>query len=684
MRRLLLFTVLAIFALPALGQTTAAVSGYCSQGGTAAKVQGTQSTNTLQGIVPSCQVTVYLTGTQNKATIYSNASNTPLSNPFTANAINSINPGGWLFWTATGAPVDVVSSGGIPPNVYSQPVTVCTDCSPGGGSGSGNIGGSTAANEGVAGAAINNTLAPVPETQVQTAGGVTTYTCNEDHNAGDWDVRCHGWAANPSTALAATIQLAMCQYFTQGQNIVPVIHIPAGTYSLGGNIKVPPPVDLEGPAGAPYGNSTTLNTADPTQAMITLSGSESYTCGGTVYAANAGQVTIGGMILNGGGSGHAADIGVINATGNASDAYFHNIGFQNFGGPGKTVSPSASGQDSRGTMIFAAANLQWYFNSGAYNPSSFADTNPHCSLDLTELDSQWDHILEFGQLQDSGFYNRYYLGGVCMAGGQGSWLKDSFIQINPHGIWYYSNVDGDEDISGNRIDDSWWDAIHLGTGASGNYHHNIINGFCTSLTLNPANFSSNPGGVSTDPACSAIGGEGPDFSTGGTEGMLSSRFEFNQLTQDGGLWPAWPVWDLFFPNNVIGQVPSTVIQPLNTLGFAGSSGYIGGCLGFNNAGNPCADVSLSLYNLTQNVVSNTGGTMHFNYYAHLGLLDTSATTYTGFDGLFNDVYVTINVGPNDTIDNTANILTCTGSAITNTGVGTWWFAGTTLKQINCH
>jgi hypothetical protein len=129
-------SALVVFTLPMFGQGTAAIAGYCSLGGTSAKVQGTQSTNTLQGIVPSCAVTVYLTGTQTKATIFKDAIGTTLPNPFTANATNSVNPGAWLFYAATGQGYDIVMSGGIPPNTYTQPVTL-TDQFSGGGSGGG-------------------------------------------------------------------------------------------------------------------------------------------------------------------------------------------------------------------------------------------------------------------------------------------------------------------------------------------------------------------------------------------------------------------------------------------------------------------------------------------------------------------------------------------------------------------
>src|SRR5579864_5873152 len=48
------------------------IQGYCDQGGVSAQVSGLPSTNKLQGNIPSCTITVYLTGTQTKATIFSN------------------------------------------------------------------------------------------------------------------------------------------------------------------------------------------------------------------------------------------------------------------------------------------------------------------------------------------------------------------------------------------------------------------------------------------------------------------------------------------------------------------------------------------------------------------------------------------------------------------------------------
>src|SRR5208283_121074 len=82
------------------------------------------STNALQGIIPGCQVSVYLHGTTTLATIYADGSNTPLGNPFTAVVAGSANSGSWIFWATAGSTFDVVLSGGISPNTYGTPLTI--------------------------------------------------------------------------------------------------------------------------------------------------------------------------------------------------------------------------------------------------------------------------------------------------------------------------------------------------------------------------------------------------------------------------------------------------------------------------------------------------------------------------------------------------------------------------------
>lgn len=128
MKRVLALLAMVFLATVAHAQT-GAVNGLCSLGGTQATTSGLKSANYLNGVIPSCTVTVYLTGTTTLATIYADSNSTPLANPFTANSISSVNPGGWIFWAATNQGLDVTMSGGISPNTYPQPVTL-TDIFP--------------------------------------------------------------------------------------------------------------------------------------------------------------------------------------------------------------------------------------------------------------------------------------------------------------------------------------------------------------------------------------------------------------------------------------------------------------------------------------------------------------------------------------------------------------------------
>jgi hypothetical protein len=128
---------------------TDAIQGACTQEGVTASVSGLQSTNRLDGIIPGCIVTVYLTGTTTKATIYSDGSSTSLLNPFTADVAPASNfPGKWIFWAGTGTGYDVVmSGGGGNPSCttallcYAHPRTL-TDVKVGGGGGGGGGSGS--------------------------------------------------------------------------------------------------------------------------------------------------------------------------------------------------------------------------------------------------------------------------------------------------------------------------------------------------------------------------------------------------------------------------------------------------------------------------------------------------------------------------------------------------------------
>jgi len=118
--------LLALLLIPASATAQiAAITNYCVLGASQATTSGLNSSNYMQGVIPSCTVTVYLTGTTNLATIYADSLSTPLTNPFIATSAGS-----FLFYAFTGAAYDVVLSGGFSPNVYLIPVTL-TDLSPG-------------------------------------------------------------------------------------------------------------------------------------------------------------------------------------------------------------------------------------------------------------------------------------------------------------------------------------------------------------------------------------------------------------------------------------------------------------------------------------------------------------------------------------------------------------------------
>ena len=111
MKKWMIAVLLAV--APTLTAQTAVLPIYaCTLPGTQAQVSSLLSTNYQQGIIPSCTVTVYLTGTTTLAT-------TSPQSPFTANANGSIPP----IYSAINQGVDVVLSGGNAPNVYPAPVT---------------------------------------------------------------------------------------------------------------------------------------------------------------------------------------------------------------------------------------------------------------------------------------------------------------------------------------------------------------------------------------------------------------------------------------------------------------------------------------------------------------------------------------------------------------------------------
>lgn len=152
MNKLAALLALLLWPALALGQT-GSYSGHTFVGGVPATTSGMNSSNYMDGIIPGASVTVYLTGTSTKATIYADRSNTPLSNPFFSNLAKGTNPGGFIFWAAQNQGLDIQAQGGMgnascttSPLCYSTATMLQTDVYPNNSVASGCLGGNTIAN----------------------------------------------------------------------------------------------------------------------------------------------------------------------------------------------------------------------------------------------------------------------------------------------------------------------------------------------------------------------------------------------------------------------------------------------------------------------------------------------------------------------------------------------------------
>lgn len=139
MKRLLALCAFLLCAIvpSARAQVNNRAWGYCAQGGVLPTVSGLQlqtpdgsATQKVMASYPGCTVTVYFSGTLSLATIFSDTSNTPLANPFTANSTT----GYWFFYVANGRYDVQLSGAGIPATFTLGDIAVGSS---GGGGGSG-------------------------------------------------------------------------------------------------------------------------------------------------------------------------------------------------------------------------------------------------------------------------------------------------------------------------------------------------------------------------------------------------------------------------------------------------------------------------------------------------------------------------------------------------------------------
>jgi len=89
---LVLLPILLLVCLAPVAQANQRAFGWCQLGGQQVQTVGILSTNFFLQTFKSCTITVYNTGTLTLATIFSDNSNTPLANPFTATST-----GFWFF-----------------------------------------------------------------------------------------------------------------------------------------------------------------------------------------------------------------------------------------------------------------------------------------------------------------------------------------------------------------------------------------------------------------------------------------------------------------------------------------------------------------------------------------------------------------------------------------------------------
>ena len=237
--------VLAIFvflcvASAAHAQFTPA-SGFCTQGGVIT-VSGLSASPDAMLAYPGCTVTVYISGTLSLATIYSNSTGTPLSNPFTANA-----NGYFVFYTTTG-PYDInMSNAGI-----GTPFTVTVNIGGSGGGGGSNFAVKPALGDGVE--FVTSSAA---------GDGLSWGTAQSNADAG--------------VAINAAIQALPAQ-----GGVVNVSSKATSCYQFSTAIAFDRPVELIGSGGGYNGRSACLIWAGGASPMVTMTASSGLATGSKI------------------------------------------------------------------------------------------------------------------------------------------------------------------------------------------------------------------------------------------------------------------------------------------------------------------------------------------------------------------------------------------------------------------
>jgi hypothetical protein len=304
--------------------------GFCEKGGITLMTGGKPGSPKIQGSYPSCTVTVYLNGTMTLATIFSDNSSTPLSNPFTANTI-----GIWEFYAANGRYDVRLSNANIGTPFLILRDVVLSDSGGGGGGTPGGISGQIQYNNsgsfgGITGATTNGTavtltsptfitpalgtpasgvgtnLTGIPPAAVTSAqgngskfqlstGSTTTNDCvkfDANGNTVDAGGACGGAASNAFSALTTSTNTTATMTVGSGASLVR-----SGTgivdanqllstviTGITGMVKMTSGVPSAGTSGTDYVGPTTATT-------YTAGAKQTFSQSGTTAGLNLGILT---------------------------------------------------------------------------------------------------------------------------------------------------------------------------------------------------------------------------------------------------------------------------------------------------------------------------------------------------------------------------------------------------------
>ena len=267
MKKGLLLLILALISAPMFSQNAAIPLQQCLQNATQASVSGLKSTNYQQGMVPSCSVTVYLTGTTTKASIFSDVGGTVLGNPFTASI-----SGQFLAYASISNQYDVVLSNSVqtPLPGYLSPVAFVGLGAGGGGGGSGCTNNCTITNAQTLNSAltVNNTVNGWP----QTPYGWAAYGINmlNIYQTGGWDctpgVGACPWDEAGAADIEDSMQISTPGIFN-GHQIYMQANSPGDTIAL---------------IGRAYGNGTSAGQGEGQEGGHLHSGETSQVFRGTL------------------------------------------------------------------------------------------------------------------------------------------------------------------------------------------------------------------------------------------------------------------------------------------------------------------------------------------------------------------------------------------------------------------